>query len=154
MPALRSMAVAAAALGLVALAARLLLPSHADPTDDEFDLVSIFDGRALRPTTRSLRRGRAVTVFGGSSIDLRRAGLAGGRARLQVLSVFGGTEITVPDSWRVTARRVDVLGGSNVKATPDSMLDDDAPHLEVDAVSVFGGMAIVARPVIAAAEAG
>ena len=151
---LTRLAIAWAALMGAALIAKLAIRGHADPGEDTFDLVSIFDGRAHRPTTQTLRSGRTLSVFGGATTDLRRAGLAAGTATLDVVAVFGGSDVVVPDTWRVTTRTVDVLGGSSIRTTPDSALPADAPHLDVRCLTIFGGVSIAARPVLSAAEAG
>lgn len=151
---LKAFAVVMGVLSGAAAVAKFVLKTDADPIADTFDLVSIYDGHSFRPTTQSLLSGRAISIFGGNSIDLRRAHLDGSGATLRVLSLFGGNDITVPDTWKVTTRTIDVLGGSSIRVTPESMLADDAPHLEVSSVSVFGGLAMVARPVLVSAEAG
>lgn len=140
--------VAAVAAGAIA---KLTLKSETDPTADSFALVSVFEGSEFRPTTRRLSASRAMTMFGGTHIDLRRAAAAG-TVRLDLTTLLGGTDITVPDSWHVTVEGNPVLGGHEVKVADSASLPDEATHLVISARTVLGGLRVHARPVLTAAS--
>lgn len=123
-----------------------------DPTAPSFELASIFDGTEFRPTTGRLEDSNALTYFGGTSIDLRRAALADGRARLRLVTIMGGTDVTVPDTWRVTVEGMAIAGGHDVRVSDPATLPADSPHLVLDARTVMGGLRVTSRPVISAAR--
>ena len=146
----RLVAAKAVMIAAAALLAKWRLPVVDDPDSDELALVSIFDATTLRPSSRAFKGGSVVSVFGGTTLDLRRVQLDGGRAHLRVVNVYGGTELTVPDIWLVTTTGRSFAGGSALNTSPD--LSADAPVLAISAVNVFGGLAVTARPVLRAAE--
>jgi hypothetical protein len=126
------------------------LPVVDDPTGERITLVSIFSGTALRPTTRSFRGGTIVSMFGGTSLDLRRADLPAEGAHLSITTAYGGTEITVPDTWSVAVDGTTLLGGVSVRRVEATI--GSAPLLTIDARTVFGGLSVTGRPVLRAAD--
>jgi hypothetical protein len=133
---------------LIAIYFKLTLKTQDDPSASHFELVTIFDGTEFRPTTRELTTSKAVTMFGGTQLDLRRAATADGEVQLDVVTVMGGTDITVPDTWNVTVEGTSVMGGHDVRVTDPGSLPADAPRLTIAARTVFGGLRIQARPVL------
>lgn len=131
-----------------ALVAKRRLPVRAGVHDDDIALVSIFDGTNLRPTSTGFLGGSIVSVFGGTNLDLRRAGLTADGAKIYVTTLFGGTEITVPDTWVVTVRGLTLAAGVEVAVTDPSLLDAAAPSLTIAARTLFGGMSVTSRPVL------
>lgn len=131
-----------------AYAAKRRLPVRAQPGDDELSLVSIFDGSTLRSTSAAFRGGAIYSVFGGTNLDLRRAQPDPGGARLEVTTVYGGTDITVPDSWLVTVGGPSVAAAVDVRVADADRLDPSAPRLTINARTILGGLSVVARPVL------
>lgn len=125
-----------------------------DPSAPSFSLVTVFEGTQFRPTTHELASSRAVTVFGGTQIDLRRTKPASPETRLELVTVFGGVEVIVPDTWRVTLEGVSVLGGHSSRVPDPARLPVDVPRLVVGARTVMGGVSVQARPVIETARTG
>ena len=122
-----------------------------DPAGPSFNLVTVFDGSEFRPTTSTLGSSKAFTMFGGTQLDLRRASTTQARILLDVTTILGGTDIVVPDTWKVSVDGPMIAGGSDVNVTDHELLAADAPHLVVNATTVMGGLRIQSRPVIAAA---
>ena len=96
----------------------------------------------------------AVSVFGGTRLDLTAAALATGETKINVISVFGGTEIFVPDDVAIRVTGVSVFGGVKVRGLELSNgifsqhgyespgYTRAAKRLHIDATSVFGGAKI------------
>lgn len=123
-----------------------------DPAASHFSLVSVFDGSDFRPTTRDLADSKALTMFGGTKIDLRRSAAIGlSPIRLDLITVMGGTDVIVPDTWRVQVEGLAVAGGHDVRVADPDTLDDDATHLVIRARTLMGGLRIQARPILATA---
>lgn len=152
----RFLAVWAAFIGVVVgtgVWVKLKARAEDDPTAARFALVTVFDGADFRPTTRSLTSSTAITMFGGSRIDLRRARTSGPETvRLDLTTVMGGCDVTVPDTWRVTVQGVAVAGGHEVRVSNPDELPADAPSLAINARTLMGGLRVQARPVIQSAE--
>jgi hypothetical protein len=119
------------------------LPSRGDEDSDEVSLVAVFDGIDLKSRAKAFKGGSMLAWFGGIAVDLRDAELAPG-ARLSVHSLFGGIALKTPPSWRIEST-AKALGGGIAVQTP-AQDDPEAPVLTLEGMSVFGGIAVVAKP--------
>ena len=121
------------------------------PDADDVRLVAIFEPLSFRSTARSFRGGTVDCWYGGGVIDLREAVLEPAGARLQVRAVFGGAQIVVPESWRVTSKVVGIGGLGDGRARVER--DDEAPHLTIEGFAIFGGFGVTSElPETAARE--
>jgi hypothetical protein len=79
--------------------------------DDYFDSNVVFGGVKKNVISKNFRGGEAVTVFGGTEINLMQADLNGAIV-LELTQIFGGTKLIVPPHWKVqTKDMVAVFGG-------------------------------------------
>lgn len=115
-----------------------------DETADQIDLAAIFDSLDARSTAPAFRGGDVLVWYGGGRLDLRDATLDPAGALLNLRTLFGGLEVVVPPSWPVELHPRAILGGVG-QARDASRIDRSKPTLVVDALSVFGGAAIVTR---------
>lgn len=134
-----------------ALIAKFVVKSEGATDSDQFRRVAIFDGDEFRSTGKAVIQGSVIAGFGGVQLDLRRAKASPSGMQLQVLAVFGGVEVVVPDTWAVNQSSRAIAGGVDVRVPKQETLPDTAPRLEVEATAIFGGVSLVARPVIEAA---
>jgi hypothetical protein len=125
-----------------ALVMRRQLASSGGETDDEFDLVTIFDSVEFRSTAPQLRRGSSLTWYGGGTIDLRGASLDPTGADLGIRAIFGGLRLVVPATWRVETDVTAMFGGL-ADVRDQDLVETDAPVLHVRGFAVFGGVAIM-----------
>lgn len=124
-----------------------------DPAAPHFSLVTVFDGTDFRPTTRALAASKALTMFGGTKIDFRRSAAVGvSPIHLDLITVMGGADIIVPDTWRVQVDGLAVAGGHDIRVADRETLADDATHLVIRARTIMGGVNVRARPILATAE--
>lgn len=132
--------------GSLALALRLRrdAPLPPDAGADEVDLVVAFDQLEFRSSATQFAGGRLDCMFGGGIVDLRDASVAASGARLEGRALFGGAQLIVPDEWRVTWTSRGIFGGIG-DSRPARDRPDDAPHLEIDAFSLFGGFGITSQ---------
>lgn len=86
--------------------------------------------------------GSCIAVCGGHRIDLREAQLAESGALLQIFALWGGINITVPESWSVSTQVFSTLGGSDDKSRPPHALPAGMPQLIVRGVVVMGGLEV------------
>ncbi|HSJ28411.1 MAG TPA: hypothetical protein VLB67_09375 [Acidimicrobiia bacterium] len=143
-----------AAVAAVAAVIKFTSDVEDDPADSHFSLVSVFGGTDFRPTTQILQSSSALTMFGGTKIDLRRSMMGAAQITLRLVTVTGGTDVVVPDTWRVTVVGDPKMGGHDVHVSAHELLPDDAPRLVIDARTVFGGLRVQARPVLQSAKTG
>lgn len=113
--------------------------SHVEGSED-ITVVSVFGGGDRRFRSQHFTGGEVVSVFGGSNVDLRDAEVDSPPAVLELLSVFGGAEVTVPEDWDV---RIDILalfgGTDDDRRAPPTK---DEPDLVVTGLTLFGGVTI------------
>lgn len=126
-----------AAVG-TAVAAKLLLESNAEPTTEEIDLVSIFEGQHLVSEAEPFYGGKIMTMFGGVLLDLRKATPAPTGIYLDLAVVMAGINLVVPEGWRVKFDGNVVMGGFN-DATRTSA-DEDVPTVTLTGFVFMGGV--------------
>ena len=126
-----------------ALAAKLLLRSHAEATTEEIDLVNIFGGENLISSADPFFGGKVTTVFAGTNLDLRRAVPAPTGVYLDILVLFGGVNLVIPPGWKVVFVG-DVVAGGFEDLTRDNS-DPDAPIVRVGGLVAMGGLRATTR---------
>jgi predicted membrane protein len=130
---------------VVAAVAKRHMMSSGTETDDEFDLVTIFDGIDFASTAPAFRRGSVLTWYGGGQIDLRGATLDPAGAELDVRALFGGVQLIVPETWRVEQRIVAFLGGVG-DSREKIEAQETGPVLRLRGWAVFGGIDVTSEP--------
>lgn len=130
---------------VVAAVAKRHMISSGTEMDDEFDLVTIFDGVDFASTAPAFRRGTVLTWYGGGQIDLRGATLDPAGAELNVRALFGGVQIIVPETWHVEQRMVAFLGGVS-DSREKSEAQEGEPVLRLTGWAVFGGIDVTSEP--------
>ena len=131
---------------VVAAIAKQRMVSSGTETDDEFDLVTIFDGVDFASTAPAFRRGTVLTWYGGGQIDLRGATLDPAGAELNVRALFGGVQVIVPETWHVEQRMVAFLGGVSDSREKDETQEGTGPVLRLTGWAVFGGIDVTSEP--------
>jgi hypothetical protein len=110
-------------------------------TADEFSRLAVFAPGRVASRAPALRRVELTAVFSSLRLDLVRARLDPGGARIAATSVFGGIVILVPEGWRVTVRGLPIFGGWD-DTTSRVDVGPDAPALRVQALTFFGGIEV------------
>ncbi len=131
-----------------ALAAKLVLQSHATEDTEEIDLVNIFGGYKLLSAADPFFGGKVTTLFGGTLIDLRRAVPAPTGIYLDILVVFGGLSLVVPPGWRVVFDGTVTAGRIEDLTRP--VTDPDAPLVRIGGLVALGGIEATTRPLVEA----
>lgn len=113
--------------------------NRVDPGSPEIRLVCVADGIRLTSKARPFVGGALVTLAGGAEIDLREATIDPSGARMTLVTFAGGTTVTVPEDCEVVLSGRAIAGEhSNVAGDPPAA----APRLEIDALTVAGGLLI------------
>jgi hypothetical protein len=142
--------IAAAASAVMAQRAKREFVPLDDPEADEIRIAAIFEPLSFRSTATNFRGGMIECWFGGGVIDLRDAVLDPSGARLDVKARFGGAQILVPESWRVTTRVMGIGGAGDGR--PHIERPEDAPHLMIEGTAIFGGFGVASEMPEAAAR--
>jgi hypothetical protein len=102
--------------------------------------VAIFSGSDYRGVWHAPRALTTLCVFGGSSIDLRKAVVPPEGVTISCLCVFGGVDIIVPPGMRVHVRGMGIFGG--FERTENEVDDPNAPTILVEGLALFGGVSV------------
>lgn len=100
---------------------------------DFIDEITILGGSKKAFSSQQFRGGKITTIFAGSEIDLRDCKLAGERQIIDILTLFGSTEIYLPRDWKVVISVVSIFGGFD---------DDRRIDIEDEKVLVIKGLVL------------
>ncbi len=144
-------------LFLVALGAYILFnkdhQSHSghfekasDPTTEHtnfIDDVSIFGSNKKTYTSTNFKGGKITAIFGGGELNLRSCFLAEGKNILDILTIFGGYEIKLPEDWKIHNDVVSIFGGvSDERSRDPNRVYDESRVLVLKGLTLFGGVEI------------
>jgi predicted membrane protein len=91
--------------------------------------------------TNNFKGGKMLAVFGGSNFYLAKCKLAPGKNYIDVLAVFGGFKLVVPEDWNIKISTISIFGGISDKHrmhTPNQVTED-LPELIIKGFVIFGG---------------
>jgi predicted membrane protein len=106
---------------------------------DRIDDTAIFGGGDKVVNTQNFKGGVLTAIFGGSNIDLTQAKLADGKQVIDVLYVFGGSKIRVPQDWQVEMNVTGIFGGMSDKRKFIDTQVDQTKRLYIKGTAIFGG---------------
>jgi hypothetical protein len=105
--------------------------------------MAIFSGSDYKGVWQAPRALTSLCIFGGSSIDLRKAVVPAEGVTISCLCLFGGVDVIVPPGMRVLVRGVGIFGGFD--RTSNEVDDPDAPTIVVEGLALFGGVSVRIR---------
>ena len=103
------------------------------------NFFAIFGENSPQFTGISFRGANTYAVFGAISLKLRQAVISRS-CDIRAYSIFGGTEICLPENVRATVTCTPVLGGVDNYFV--SSTEEKAPMVHIRAICVFGGTTI------------
>ena len=102
--------------------------------------VHVFAGHDRIIQTDNFSGGEIVNVFGGGNYDMRQAKLGPGNNVLDIVMIFGGSKIIVPQDWDVKVRVSAVFGGfSDKRIKSPEIKRDTSRTLIIKGIAIFGG---------------
>ncbi len=115
--------------------------SNSTEEGDAIETVSVFGGNKKMIITKNFKGGEAVSVFGGTELNLTQADI-NGVATLELVQVFGGAKLIVPSNWKINSEVVSVFGSLEDKRQLTNEPADNTKVLKLIGTSVFGGVEI------------
>jgi len=109
--------------------------------DDILDDIAVFSGTEKSILSQNFRGGKILAVFGGSTFNLCRAKLAPGTNYIDVMAVFGGTKLIVPEDWNIKINVISIFGGFTDKhrINPRDANNKPEGELVIKGIALFGG---------------
>ena len=101
--------------------------------------VNVFSGTRRVITSQDFRGGKVSCVFGGVTLDLTGANIAGESATLEISAVYGGAVVRIPLTWDLVMRGGGVFGGYSDQ-TIHPPRTPETKRLIVKGGAVFGGV--------------
>ena len=101
---------------------------------DSAEYYATFSGQNLDFSEQEFKGAKLNAIFGGIDLDLTKADIKED-ATLEVLTVFGGVDIKVPNDVAVKVKSSSIFGGVSNKANTESV----KRVIYIKAICVFGG---------------
>lgn len=121
---------------------KMVFKSHSKPkikqNKDIPIYTGIFGGIEEKYSKNKFNGCKIISVFGGSTVDLRDA-LIEKDCIVEVFSIFGGSDLIVPDNVNVVVSGVALFGGCDNKKGNQK---NNEITIYVEQVSIFGGLDI------------
>jgi len=109
-------------------------------TEDDLNTFVLLSGAEIQSQSKTFQGGSVTAILGGAEIDLRDAVIGDG-ASLDLTTVLGGTEITVPDNVQVEITGIPILGGWEDK-TRVRVENEEVAVLKINCLTILGGVEI------------
>jgi predicted membrane protein len=108
--------------------------------EDYLDDLTIFGGGERLITSQNFKGGKITAIFGGSEINMLGAKLTKGDVYIDIVYVFGGGTLIVPEDWNIKVDMVSIFGGFSDKRTimPESD-NKEGSILYIKGFALFGG---------------
>lgn len=117
-----------------------IVPSELVP--ERAGTVSFFGSQTRTGDWLLPRLFRAVSILGNVEIDLTRARVGAGTSHIEVLTVFGNVEITVPPGFRVECDGSGIFSNFEVNTKGQALLPPDAPTIHVGGSAYFANVEV------------
>lgn len=106
--------------------------------NDYINETNVFAGGEKKIRTQNFKGGSITSIFGGSELDMRHADMAPGINGIDLLCIFGGTSIKVPEDWEVRIDVNAIFGGF----ADERKLEKKAEILNPEKVLYIKGMVL------------
>jgi len=129
-------------IGIGFLLNRIRGPARKDEYIDEIDLLAIFGGVDSLIKSKAFQGGGVTAIFGGVDLDLKDSKIKESPVYVNVIVLFGGVDIKVPDDWNVKIEAIPLLGGVDEERPRRKKTESEVPDLIVTGFAAFGGLSI------------
>ncbi len=102
------------------------------------DETAILSGNDRLITSEYFRGGKVTTIFGSNEVNFVNARLAEGQHELDVFTLFGSTELTMPRDWSVTVDVTPILGSFEDRRRQVLLPGNPSRHLTIRGLVLFG----------------
>ena len=111
-----------------------------ESSEHSIDMLTFMGGGNRKITSQQFDGGKVTSIFGGSEIDLTGSKLHNEECMIDVFTMFGGSEISVPRNWEVQVDVTSIFGGFDDKRGPvDNSGEGPKQVLIIKGFTIFGG---------------
>jgi hypothetical protein len=104
-------------------------------------LLALFGGTKRAGTFHVREHVICITLFGGTTLDLRGAMLEGDVVNIHSFTMFGGLDVIVPEGVETDLSGLAIFGAKETRGEP-GMLRPGAPLVRVNAFVMFGAATV------------
>ena len=106
---------------------------------DRIKNLSILWGTQKKITSNNFKGGKATSIFGYSEIDITECNLDNKSVVIDILGIFGGSTLIVPNEWNVVVDVFSLFGGfsNKIRRTPETKVDMEKT-LTIKGLVLFG----------------
>jgi predicted membrane protein len=117
--------------------------TNSGPTNEaeKLDAAAIFGGVKKNILSKNFIGGEAVSIFGGSEIDLSKADI-NGTVKIDITAILGGAKLIVPPNWTVRQEVAAIFGGVDDKREIHTLTTDPNKVLVLKGTAFMGGIEI------------
>ena len=101
--------------------------------------TSIFGGIEEKNIDKNFEGCEITSIFGGAELDFSEIKLKNDKAYINIVAIFGGSEIRLPKKHKITVTGLPIFGGAENKCESD---EDSKKEIIVNYTVVFGGIDI------------
>jgi predicted membrane protein len=119
--------------------------SKSQVSDTKVHEVAVFSGIKRRVEASNFEGGDLYSMFGSIELDLRREpfSAAGRVVAVDANALFGGIEIRIPDTWRLSLQGTAIFGAYEDKTIPPRPEPGiETPTLMVSGGTIFGSVVV------------
>jgi len=113
--------------------------SSSSAVGDNINEFLVFTGIKRDIKSAYFTGGKIGVIFAGADLDMTDVKPSEKIIQLELLAVFGGIRLKVPENWKVTSEAVSVLGGVDNKTNPKN---GKTIQLKITGAAIFGGIEI------------
>jgi predicted membrane protein len=109
------------------------------------DLFAVFGGVSSTSNSKDFRGGDITAIFGGVDLDLRDSSIEKPPAKINVVALFRGVDLKVPEKWQIETEAMPILGGIEDERPRSSIRresDSEKADLIITGFIAFGGLSI------------
>jgi predicted membrane protein len=103
--------------------------------------VWIFSPVNKKIVSKTFEGGKIVMVFAGGKIDFTGVKTKTTSINLEIVNVFGGTKIVIPEGWRINSDNISLIGGIDDRT--NTTQKNAGITLNLKAINIFGGIEAV-----------
>jgi hypothetical protein len=110
------------------------------------DKIAIFSGSETNGMIKMAPKTSCISVFGGLRLDLRKAIFPPGETVIDVVAVFGGVDIVLPEGVNYSVGGFAIFGGfSSPRGIQQADEHPGAPTVRIQGIALFGGTDVKIR---------
>ncbi len=107
---------------------------------DLIDVAAVFGAVKKNVYSKNFKGGEAVSIFGGSEINLMHADFTG-TVKLEIVNIFGGTTLFIPAHWQIQSEATAIFGAIEDKRQRPAGISTDK-ILVIEGFVMMGGIDI------------